>query len=151
MKLCPYCDHPVNGPGKCPTCGARVWKVVTINSAAKMNVGPTANPGECDCDIHMPELHQHDDTYRDSEDRSFRSDYEEAYGDPKPVIPPNLQPHNNVPNRSIPTGVGTPFGTQFGAGSTGNAGQKKSSKPAVLIMFIWIVFMMLMSFLSALD
>ncbi|MDE6874549.1 MAG: hypothetical protein K2P87_08830 [Lachnospiraceae bacterium] len=78
--LCPYCDHEIKGKGKCDFCGSRVSKPVLVETTAELNVPPTAKPNECDCNLHAPKEHPHDDTYRDSEDASYQADYERAYG-----------------------------------------------------------------------
>lgn len=78
--LCPYCDHEIKGKGKCDFCGSRVSKPVIVETTAELNAEASANPNECDCNLHAPGAHPHDDTYRDSEDASYQADYERAYG-----------------------------------------------------------------------
>ncbi len=78
--LCPFCDHEIKGKGKCDFCGSRVSKPVIVETTAELNATASANPNECDCNLHAPKEHPHDDTYRDSEDASYQEDYERAYG-----------------------------------------------------------------------
>ena len=78
--LCPYCDHEMTKKGSCDFCGSRVKKPVYVDTSAEFNSQPSAQPNECDCNLHAADEHAHDDTYRDSEDASFRKDYEAAYG-----------------------------------------------------------------------
>lgn len=82
--LCPFCDHEIQGKGKCAFCGSRVKKPVYAETTADFGARASAEPNECDCSVHSPESHKHDDTYRDSEDSSYKSDYVKAYGEDAP-------------------------------------------------------------------
>lgn len=82
--LCPFCDHEIQGKGKCEFCGSWVKKPVYAETTADFGAKASAEPNECDCSLHSPQLHEHDDTYRDSEDASFQNDYCEAYGEAVP-------------------------------------------------------------------
>lgn len=77
--MCPYCDHEMKKAGRCEFCGSRVRKPLMVETTAVFDTKPSAQPGECDCRIHSEASHQHDDTYRDSADKSFERDYRKAY------------------------------------------------------------------------
>ncbi len=78
-KLCPYCDHEIGNSSKCKYCGSRVRKPVVIETAAEFTTAASSMPGDCDCTIHSPEAHPHNDGYRDSTDASFEGDFRKAY------------------------------------------------------------------------
>lgn len=112
--LCPYCDHEIKGKGKCDFCGSRVSKPVLVETTAELNRPATANPNECDCNLHAPKEHPHDDTYRDSEDASFRTDYERAYGAGNTQ---GTSAQGGNPRHAVSSGAGA--GGQVGAGVQG--------------------------------
>ena len=52
-----------------------VKKPVVAKTSAEFNAQASADPNQCDCSLHSPKEHPHDDTYRDSEDISYQADY----------------------------------------------------------------------------
>lgn len=78
VKVCPICDREM-GPGKiCPNCKSYVRKPNYYDKQSFIGT-PSAKPGECGCDIHMPELPRIEK--QDITGRSVENDYREAYGD----------------------------------------------------------------------
>ena len=50
--LCPYCDHEIKKAGRCEACGSKVKKPIVVETTAVFDAQPSAQPGECGCDIH---------------------------------------------------------------------------------------------------
>ena len=106
--LCPYCDHEMTKKGICDFCGSRVKKPVYVETSAEFNSQPSAQPNECDCRLHSEEGHDHDDTYRDSEDISFRQDYEASYGSDAPPQSSAVQQGAAAARAAAQAGAGQP-------------------------------------------
>ncbi len=119
--LCPFCDHVIKGKGKCDYCGSWVKKPVVAKTSAEFNAQASADPNQCDCSLHSPKEHPHDDTYRDSEDISYQADYNQAYGTEKTggasVEPERKTASGNGGSGSV--SAAAMAGSRMGAGQTG--------------------------------
>ena len=119
--LCPFCDHVIKGKGKCDYCGSWVKKPVVAKTSAEFNAQASADPNQCDCSLHSPNEHPHDDTYRDSEDISYQADYNQAYGTEKTggasVEPERKTASGNGGSGSV--SAAAMAGSRMGAGQTG--------------------------------
>ncbi|MBQ9119308.1 MAG: hypothetical protein IJY09_04515 [Lachnospiraceae bacterium] len=135
-KFCPYCDHEIGGARKCPYCNSRVRKPVLVETSAEYSTSASAMPGDCDCNIHSPQLHPHDDAYRDSTDASFERDYKEAYQSDRSSM---RAAASRASNRLNP------------ATTKGQPKKNNAAKTVVIVYIIIFVLMQLMRILMALD
>lgn len=160
--LCPFCDHEIQGKGKCPFCGSKVKKPVYAETTADFGATASAVPNECDCNLHSPESHPHDDTYRDSADQSYKSDYVEAYGEDAPRKTATLagaaaaaqtgtqsagRPAGAMPRRAVLASEAVQRTQSANTTSAGNT-KNKVVKVIVIIFIINLVLQILLGIFS---
>lgn len=78
VKICPICDREMGAGKICPNCKSYVKKPKYFEKQSFYST-PSAMPGECDCEIHMPDMPRIEK--KDITGRSFENDYREAYED----------------------------------------------------------------------
>lgn len=143
--LCPYCDHEMTKKGSCDFCGSRVKKPVYVETTAEFSSQPSAQPNECDCRLHSEDEHDHDDTYRDSEDVSFRQDYEASYGAGVQQTPPAQTGAGQPRRRAMLASEAVSEAARQGSDAAG--GMSKTAKVVIKVVIVYAIIQILLSVL----